>query len=131
MPATRAGRTLKILTDARALLNRPRGWVKGHFEHANANPRHTYSAHCSIGALRVAAGYGAFGGITVDGNPQLKAAVNALQAQLTPDTCGARDLVHFNDAYTTRKKDVIALFDRAIATFQPTPTPTPTPTDPA
>ena len=88
------------LIAARALLARPYGWCKGTYEKRR---KHGGYAYCAVGAALA----------TVVDNSE--AAVELLIAQIPVPEAYAWSVSIFNDAPTTRKKDILALYDRAIA----------------
>ena len=92
LPAVEDDLALRVLTEARALIQLPENWCKVHFDNGN-------HAHCILGALdRV--------GHSWIGRDHLLYA-------LPP---GAdRSVILFNDDPRTTHADVLDLFDRAIA----------------
>lgn len=92
LPAVETDLALRVLTEARALIQLPENWCKVHFDNGN-------HAHCILGALDCA-------GHSWIGRTYL---LDALPA-------GAdRSVIIFNDNPATTHADVLALFDRAIA----------------
>lgn len=97
-----ADEVVEVLHNARALLDRPWGWTKGAFRKASRNGGTCY---CAAGALERAAGRRF--------DPAYRGARNALSVALIGSGWDT-SVVEFNDAPETKKKDVLALFDRAI-----------------
>jgi hypothetical protein len=98
------------LIAARALIDTPEKWVRGHYERQGC--------YCALGAARKAL-YG-----TTDWRPgedwrgDDNHVTTALRRELSEEWHGSVD--DFNDDPSTTHADVLALFDRAIAA-QPQP----------
>jgi hypothetical protein len=93
-----------VLVRARAILARPYAWTKGRaFTRQGRAPGGF--AYCAIGAISQAQETGG-----------TYAAKMALNEQLVVSGLGQGGgaVIGFNDAPTTRKRDVLELFDRAI-----------------
>lgn len=89
----------KHLFESRALLARRRGWGKGHY--------YENGARCALGAL---GNYGDRSRV-VDSNVQFEAS-DYLKRMLPQ---GYYSVVTYNDMPERRKRDILRLYDRAIA----------------
>lgn len=104
MSAAVEDKCLTILEDARALIARPDGWVRGKFSVGVGMSG--YVAYCALGALHQA-------GLA---NPsQYDCAITAVRAALPPNALG---ITYFNDYIAGGKRDVLRVFDKAIAARQ-------------
>jgi hypothetical protein len=92
------GETASLLQQSRDRLARPRGWIKGVLEDDRGGC-------CAVGVLWRCGNAVA----------SRQAAIDLLADEIPGRPTGARRVQDFNDARSTRKKDVLALFDRAIA----------------
>ncbi|MCI0440743.1 MAG: hypothetical protein L0177_16680 [Chloroflexi bacterium] len=124
---------LKILKKARSLVVRPNGWVKGEYVSPLATDEkgETFYAFCSAGAVWEAHKDVMNAPLSPEQLDQLcdelsisalaKAKLSGRSALLSRvDSIGIAPLVVFNDAATTRKADVVALFDEKIAELEAT-----------
>lgn len=104
----------EVLVAARKLIVRPLGWTQGHFSTTRRNRKNVdVDCYCAIGALeKVCPGYDT---PTVDKLLLTQQVLGSQVPGFNPRlTDGFDAVVAFNDLTTTRKKDVIALFDAAI-----------------
>lgn len=104
--------SVKILVEARALLARRGGWVRGALYQQRIGSEASY---CSMGALnKVAVGFA----VTYQAPERrgFKTAERALAQAMGPyrHMLPSDAIIRFNDRSKTRKKDVLAAFDRAI-----------------
>lgn len=95
---------INVLKEARALLARPYSWIKGDWWRHNEKSENGY-AYCATGAL-FAVSY------TYQARQEAK---NFLRAALRELGHGTTYVESFNDRKSTHKRDVIAVFDKAIA----------------
>jgi hypothetical protein len=103
---------VELLCDARRCIASRGDWVKGRFQDGDR--------HCLVAALSIAAGSRSF---TIPNRLERRLA-RLLATELPPTTFWARmnfltgrqRLMWFNDDPGTRHEDVLALFDRTIAT---------------
>lgn len=105
VPLSRPDEVLNVLVKARAKIANEGDWC-------NSGPGDAEITFCAAVAIRVSAGF------VVGGGPQPEAHIlwSEAQSALEAVLCGFRDVPDFNDAPTTTHADVLALFDRAIAT---------------
>lgn len=92
-----------VLVKARDLLNRPYGWTKG-TETRLVNRAPDGEAYCAVGAVRKITGYEA------DGS-EIYVAVTSVLSKVV----GNAGIIQFNDDRHTKKSEVLAAFDTAIA----------------
>lgn len=109
---------LKTLTEARRLLRRGRGWTKGRYVTNYVWDKNGYmsglikpeepnfQAYCSIGAIEKADGPGEKTAVTLLGR-----AIRSLTGKRLRHRS---QIIEFNDAEKTAKRDVLAAFDAAI-----------------
>jgi len=101
---------LRNLTKARALIES--GWVKGTEHRIRYDGTHAY---CMIGAIKKADGSGEARAMKIVGD---------IAAQMFPRrnnavlSYGASRIWRVNDSRSTKKDDVLAIFDKAIASLQ-------------
>lgn len=93
---------IKVLKQARALLAKRGGWIKGQSDNGNGS-------YCATGAIfEVVPDYERRN----DAYSSLASKLPKAYQGIYPDP--GSDIVGFNDRSATRKKDVLSLFDRAI-----------------
>lgn len=99
---------LDILKKARALLARPYAWTKNTSKRLVRVPgkKRRKCAYCATGAIAAVCSEGSF---------ERMRARQALREQIP---FGMSGIESFNDRKTTTKRDVLALFDRAIARLE-------------
>lgn len=98
---TKKSGPVTVLKRARELI--ADGWIKGDFNAEKNGKQH----FCAIGAVQHAAGQTDKWGMEDE--------VTALLEQSLRGESANGDVISFNDADHRRKKDVLKLFDRAIA----------------
>lgn len=118
----------EILFEARRLLARPRGWVKGTLTATGAHVTsmeidatgiEDHNPHCAVGGLDAAA-RALVHSTSVDrwdftGTVEYKLAELTLKKALNVDLNGTNYAIFdFNDKGSTRKKHIIAAFDAAV-----------------
>lgn len=96
-----------VLTKARALIARPRGWVKHDFQQERKDG---LIAYCAMGAntqarIELAAPFGS----EKRANDRLRKAIRDYTGDPT-----FLSVAEFNDLPKTSRRDVLAIFDRAI-----------------
>lgn len=97
-----------LLVAARALLARPKGWVKGTAcEYVGGKLDYAY---CATGACRHIAGEW----VVIGASLKTTKLIRELRLTLKDDGDKYCDVIVFNDKPATRKKDVLSLFDRTI-----------------
>ncbi len=106
--------TTKILKEARELIARPHGWVKGQSKTGVHTKKGLVTAYCATGALREV-GAVIEHGVVRRYLPGHQKARRLLREELP---MGIYNVESFNDESYTRKKDVLALYDRAIEKSQ-------------
>lgn len=102
--------TLEILRTARQLLSVRGAWGQGSFEPRRRYP--TVPRYCALGAVS-AAEQNAYGFYDFAALAALDSALEDLHPRLP-----AHDIVTFNDTKSRRKKDILAVFDHAIAKLE-------------
>lgn len=97
----------KALVEARELLARPYGWIKGSYKREREIKGNVITGYCLSGAVRQ---------VTFSfGNRQYERRVSvAASASRFFREINGRDMVALNDDRKTRKKDVLAALDRCI-----------------
>ena len=102
---------LEVLVAARSLIARPWGWGKGSY----AQTRRGVDCYCSVGALSKASTDGSRHWTHTDFLAREEALGALARAVDGPDYIdAARTVIAWNDARSTRKRDVLAAFDKAI-----------------
>lgn len=91
----------RTLEQTRALIARPYGWIKGR----NFGVRRGVDCYCLNGAIVALTGAGVHRARTR----------GVLAETIGNDRVGEFGIVSFNDASDTRKRDVLAALDKAIA----------------
>lgn len=96
----RRRRVLFALQDARALLARPYGWIKGRSSYPSVKTDNGFS-YCMLGSIDAVTDHAAVRQV----REMVRLALPEPEVQIST----------FNDRRETHKKDVLAVFDRAIA----------------
>lgn len=105
----RSKRAAQVLRAARELVAKPRGWTKGGSHNRTMINGRMVHSYCASGAVFAA------GGTVAD-----VARLDALVPREATRPWAKPTVVGYNDLTSTRKKDVLSLFDRAIALADPT-----------
>jgi hypothetical protein len=93
----------RILIEARRLLARPYGWIKGDASRLITRRGQAMYAFCALGAMNAASRKLIGSNLGVEDARAIFADANSIER-----------VSNFNDAKTTRKADVLKAFDRAI-----------------
>jgi hypothetical protein len=103
---------VETLTKARAILAKPKAWTKGHM--AKAADRRVVQPEsedavcfCAVGAYFAAVA-------CRETSPGEEQKGFDILGESIPKSAKTQLVARYNDAKTTRKKDILALFDRAI-----------------
>jgi hypothetical protein len=96
----------QLLVSAKALIEDPTRWIK----HSSIREVDGHECFCSSGALERAA-------IVAGVSRYSSTRQNAAQALQNASPGPFKNFVVFNDHFTTEHEDVMAMFDRAIASF--------------
>lgn len=111
----------EALVEARALIARPWAWFKGAFYSVRSVKTRggaiNVDCYCAVGALQRVTGT-PLGGRCDQGTPVYRAAMNHLQSALLASGSSTSFVPAFNDHRSTTKKDILALFDRAISSIK-------------
>lgn len=97
-----------ILVKARDLIARPYGWVKGDFQRERWHKGETIKCYCASGAIRKVASGDAEGFANPSEGP------HAFLRQAIQEKVASGSIPDFNDDPATKKRDILAAFDRAI-----------------
>lgn len=100
----------QVLIDAKALIQK-HGWIQGSYGNS-------YIGYCASGAIcsvAQAAGWAA----AAEAAPVARAAASAVARAAGPAAARAElDIVEYNDAQGRTKEEVLAVFDKAIASLE-------------
>ena len=95
-----------VLKRARTVLAQPYSWAKGSFKRTARRSPSGFS-YCAFGAINEVPG------VRERTNLEARLLLDQTSASLHPQWAG---MMGFNDDSSTKKKDVLAVFDEAIAT---------------
>lgn len=113
----------EALVEARALIARPWAWFKGALYSVRSVKTRggaiNVDCYCAVGALQRVTGTPL--GTPLGGRRDqavYRAAMNHLQSALLASGSRTSSVPAFNDHRSTTKKDILALFDRAISSIK-------------
>lgn len=104
----------KALVEARELLARPYGWIKGSYKREREIKGNVITGYCLSGAVRQVTYFDAARSFSFSNRQYERRVSVAASASRFFREINGRDMVALNDDRKTRKKDVLAALDRCI-----------------